>query len=176
MKRIFFMIIIIFFVSCTVIEADPQKDDNKKILENGKEILYLLEKLNKATTKGNAWEIRDMIDLDNRSENKKETSGFMLKMLNNTDYRLLYEMIDETDFNNKFLNNKQIKFYEVNSGSVDNTVLSSLILSRRTEENYIITVVKNRKTNTYNDFVKISFELKKKGKKYKIVRVGIFSS
>lgn len=176
MKRIFFMIIVIFFVSCTVIEADSQKDDNKKILENGKEVLYILEKINSAVINEKAWEIRDMFDLDSRTGNKKETLEFMMKMLNKTDYLLLYKMIDEADFNDKLLNNKQIKVYEVNLENTDNTVLSSLILNRYTDENYTVTVIKNRKTNTYSELDKISFELKKKGKKYKIVRVGIFSS
>ena len=176
MRRIFFIIPIIFCVLFATSKADNNIDITKISLENSKEMLYLLEKLNKAVEKGNAWEIRDLMELDARAGNKKDLSEYSLKILKNIDYSILYSMIISEDFNEKFLKNNKNKIYEELLNDTNISTSSSLVLTKYTDESYNLTILRIDKQNLYSEVNKISFEIKKKGKKYKISRVGIFTS
>ena len=175
MKQIFLAITIIFFISCTILEADTSLNENQ-MLSDGKEIYNLMGNLNKAITDKNSKKIRDITDLDSKETSIKETTDFALKILANTDYPALFRMVDTNSFNTSLLKEKVTKIYEVNMEDKANLTSNLLIVNRYSNDNYTLIVVKSRKTSDFNEVSRISFEIKRKGKKFKIVKIGLFSS
>ena len=67
-----------------------------------------------------------------------------------------------------------MKIYEINK-KIENSTLS-MVLNKRTENVYSVTIKKISETNGYKVSEGVSFELRKNGTKYKIYSVGLFSS
>ena len=175
MKQIFLAITVIFFISCTILEADTSLNENQ-MLSDGKEIYNLMGNLNKAITDKNPKKIRDITDLDSKETNVKETTDFALKILASTDYQVLFQMVNTDSFNTSLLKDKVTKIYEVNMEDKDNLTSNFLIVNRYNNDNYTLIVVKIRKNSGFNEVNRISFEIKRKGKKFRIAKIGLFSS
>ena len=175
MKQIFLAITVIFFISCTILEADTSLNENQ-MLSDGKEIYNLMGNLNKAITDKNPKKIRDITDLDSKETNVKETTDFALKILASTDYQVLFQMVNTDSFNTSLLKDKVTKIYEVNMEDKDNLTSNFLIVNRYNNDNYTLIVVKIRKNSGFNEVSRISFEIKRKGKKFRIAKIGLFSS
>ena len=175
MKQIFLAITVIFFISCTILEADTSLNENQ-MLSDGKEIYNLMGNLNKAITDKNPKKIRDITDLDSKETNVKETTDFALKILASTDYQVLFQMVNTDSFNTSLLKDKVTKIYEVNMEDKDNLTSNFLIVNRYSNDNYTLIVVKIRKNSGFNEVNRISFEIKRKGKKFRIAKIGLFSS
>ena len=175
MKQIFLAITVIFFISCTILEADTSLNENQ-MLSDGKEIYNLMGNLNKAITDKNPKKIRDITDLDSKETNVKETTDFALKILASTDYQVLFQMVNTDSFNTSLLKDKVTKIYEVNMEDKANLTSNLLIVNRYSNDNYTLIVVKSKKNNNFNEVSRISFEIKRKGKKFKIAKIGLFSS
>ena len=175
MKQIFLAIAVIFFISCTMLEADTALNENQ-ILNDGKEIYSLMGNLNKAITDKNSKKIRDIADFDSKETEIKETADFALRILANTDYPILFQMIDKDSFNMSLLQEKTTKIYVVSMEDKSDFTSNFLMVNRYSIDNYTLTVVKSRKNNDFNEVSRISFEIKRKGKKFKIAKIGIFSS
>lgn len=176
MKKLAFILISIFFLSCTVVEADAQIDKIVSGLEDKKEIFYVLEKLNEASVKENRGKLREVLDPSSKSSfsSRKELETFVLKILKNADYPTLFKMLDVYAFNDGFSATKTLKIYEINK-KIENSTLS-MVLNKRTEDVYSVTIKKVSETNGYKVSEGVSFELRKNGSKYKIYSVGLFSS
>ena len=176
MKNLVFILISIFFISCTTVKADPQIDEILTGLADKKEIFYVLEKLNDAAVKENSGKLREIIDPNSKSSfsSKKEVEAFILKILKRTDYPALFQMLDVYTFNDGFSKTKTLKIYEINKITEDGTL--SMVLNKRTENVYSITIKKVSENNGFKVLEGVSFELRKKGTKYKIYSVGLFSS
>ncbi len=175
MKQIFLAITVIFFISCTILEADTSLNENQ-MLSDGKEIYNLMGNLNKAITDKNPKKIRDITDLDSKETNVKETTDFALKILASTDYQVLFQMVNTDSFNTSLLKDKVTKIYEVNMEDKDNLTSNFLIVNRYSNDSYTLIVVKSRKNSGFNEVSRISFEIKRKGKKFRIAKIGLFSS
>ena len=175
MKQIFLAITVIFFISCTILEADTSLNENQ-MLSDGKEIYNLMGNLNKAITDKNPKKIRDITDLDSKETNVKETTDFALKILASTDYQVLFQMVNTDSFNTSLLKDKVTKIYEVNMEDKANLTSNFLIVNRYNNDNYTLIVVKIRKNSGFNEVSRISFEIKRKGKKFRIAKIGLFSS
>ena len=93
MKQIFLAITVIFFISCTILEADTVLNETQ-LLKDSKEIYSLMGNLNRAVADKNSKRIRDIADLDSKEANVKETADFALKILADTDYQLLFQMVN----------------------------------------------------------------------------------
>ncbi len=176
MKNLVFILISIFFISCTTVKADPQIDEILTGLADKKEIFYVLEKLNDAAVKENSGKLREIIDPNSKSSfsSKKEVEAFILKILKRTDYPALFQMLDVYTFNDGFSKTKTLKIYEINKITEDGTL--SMVLNKRTENVYSITIKKVSENNGFKVLEGVSFELRKKGTKYKIYSIGLFSS
>ena len=83
MKQIFLAITVIFFISCTILEADTVLNETQ-LLKDSKEIYSLMGNLNRAVADKNSKRIRDIADLDSKEANVKETADFALKILAKT--------------------------------------------------------------------------------------------
>ncbi|MCP1224791.1 hypothetical protein [Sebaldella sp. S0638] len=175
MKQIFLAITVIFFISCTILEADTSLNENQ-MLSDGKEIYNLMGNLNKAITDKNPKKIRDITDLDSKETNVKETTDFALKILASTDYQVLFQMVNTDSFNTSLLKDKVTKIYEVNMEDKANLTSNFLIVNRYSNDNYTLIVVKSKKNKGFNEVSRISFEIKRKGKKFRIAKIGLFSS
>ena len=175
MKQIFLTTILIFLISFTILKADTNAGETQ-LINDGKEIYTLMSRLNEAITDKNSKKIRDITDLDSKGENKKETVDFALRILTGTDYPLLSQMINTDSFNTNLLNKKLTKIYEVKTTDKENLTSGFLIINRYSTDNYTLIVVKNNRNSIFNEVNRISFELKRKGKKFRIVKIGIFSS
>ena len=176
MKNLVFILISIFFISCTTVKADPQIDEILTGLADKKEIFYVLEKLSDAAVKENSGKLREIIDPNSKSSfsSKKEVEAFILKILKRTDYPALFQMLDVYTFNDGFSKTKTLKIYEINKITEDGTL--SMVLNKRTENVYSITIKKVSENNGFKVLEGVSFELRKKGTKYKIYSIGLFSS
>jgi hypothetical protein len=175
MKQIFLAVAAIFFISCTLLKADIEMNE-KKLLSDGKEIYTLLGRLNEAVADKNPKKIRDITELDSKRENKKDTADFALKILSETDYPVLFQMISTDSLNANLLNTKITKIYEVNLINKGEPVSSFLVINRYSADNYTLIVVKSRGMKGFYEVSRVSFEIKRKGKKFKIAKIGIFSS
>ena len=176
MKNLVFILISVFFLSCITVKADPQIDEILTGLADKKEIFYVLEKLNDAAVKENSGKLREIIDPNSKSSfsSKKEVEAFILKILKRTDYPALFQMLDVYTFNDGFSKTKTLKIYEINKITEDGTL--SMVLNKRTENVYSITIKKVSENNGFKVLEGVSFELRKKGTKYKIYSIGLFSS
>ena len=175
MKQIFLAIIVIFSISCTVLEAETSLDE-KQLLNDSKEIYSLMGNLDRAIADKNSKRIRDITDLDSKETNIKETADFALKILTNTDYPALFQMVSTDSFNASLLKEKTTKIYEVSMEDKSNFTSNYLIINRYSDDSYTLIVVKSRKNNDFNEVSRISFEIRRKGKKFRIAKIGLFSS
>ena len=166
MKQIFLAITVIFFISCTILEADTAPDENQ-LLRDGKEIYSLMGSLNKAISDKNSKRIRDITDLDSKETNVKETD---------TNYPLLFQMIDTDSLNMSLLKENTTKIYEISTEDKSDFTSNFLIMNRYSNDSYTLIVVKSRKNNDFNEVSRISFEIKRKGKRFRIAKIGLFSS
>ena len=96
-----------------------------------------------------------------------------MKILKRTDYPALFQMLDVYTFNDGFSKTKTLKIYEINKITEDGTL--SMVLNKRTENVYSITIKKVSENNGLKILEGVSFELRKKGTKYKIYSIGLFS-
>ena len=175
MKQIFLAITVIFFISCTILEADTVLNETQ-LLKDSKEIYSLMGSLNRAVADKNSKRIRDITDFDSKEENVKETADFALKILANTDYQLLFQMVNTDSLNTSLLKEKTTKIYEISMVDKSDFTSNFLIVNRYSNDNYTLIVVKSKKNNNFNEVSRISFEIKRKGKKFKIAKIGLFSS
>ena len=175
MKQIFLAITVIFFISCTILEADTAPDENQ-LLRDGKEIYSLMGSLNKAISDKNSKRIRDITDLDSKEANVKETADFALRILTDTNYPLLFQMIDTDSLNMSLLKENTTKIYEISTEDKSDFTSNFLIMNRYSNDSYTLIVVKSRKNNDFNEVSRISFEIKRKGKRFRIAKIGLFSS
>ena len=68
------------------------------------------------------------------------------------------------------------KIYEISMVDKSDFTSNFLIVNRYSNDNYTLIVVKSKKNNNFNEVSRISFEIKRKGKKFKIAKIGLFSS
>ena len=85
-------------------------------------------------------------------------------------------MIDTDSLNMSLLKENTTKIYEISTEDKSDFTSNFLIMNRYSNDSYTLIVVKSRKNNDFNEVSRISFEIKRKGKRFRIAKIGLFSS